>query len=155
LIRSLRAGLRSGRVVVRQPGWPDAATFPEETVMPKLLAIVLVLLALLCPVDPAVAQQDTTGRACPGIMLSLFEQRFPDQVQRYAFDHAMLEPFVQLWRSARRPDLPLSPERVTVYALPGLPYLIGYQHGDCVIAFLAIERQRLLQLLRPQIGWPV
>jgi hypothetical protein len=123
--------------------------------MLKLLAIVLVLMALLCPVDPAVAQQDTTRRACPGITLSLFEQRFPDQVQRYAFDQAMLDPFVELWRSARRPDLPLRPERVTVYALPGLPFLIGYQHGDCVIAFLAVERQRLLQLLRPQIGWSV
>ena len=123
--------------------------------MPKPLAMVLVLTALLCPIHPAVAQQDTTRRACPGITLSLFEQRFPDQVQRYAFDQAMLEPFVELWRSARRPDLPLRLERVTVYALPGLPFLIGYQHGDCVIAFLAVERQRLLQLLRPQIGWSV
>jgi len=124
--------------------------------MPKLPAILLVLLALLRPVDPAVAQQDATGgRACPGIMQSLFEQRFSNQVQRYAFDQAMLEPFVELWRSARRPDLPLRPERVTVYALPGLPFLVGYQHGDCVIAFLAVERQRLLQLLRPQIGWSV
>ena len=47
------------------------------------------------------------------------------------------------------------PEKVTVYALPGLPFLVGYQNGDCVIAFLAVERQRLLQLLRPQIGWSV
>jgi hypothetical protein len=88
-------------------------------------------------------------------MVSLFEQRVPDRIQRYAFDRAMLEPFVQLWHATRRPDLPLRPEKVTVYALPGLPFLVGYQTGDCVIAFLTIERQRLLQLLRPQIGWSV
>jgi hypothetical protein len=66
----------------------------------------------------------------------------------------MLEPFLQLWQAGHRPDLPLPLERVTVYALPGQPFLIGYQSGQCVIAFLAIDRQRLLKVLRPQIGWP-
>ena len=76
--------------------------------------------------------------------MSLFEQRFPQPVQRYAFDHAMLEPFVELWQSGQRPDLPLRPERVTVYALPGQPFLIGYQSGDCVIA---LPRGRAAALL--------
>lgn len=93
--------------------------------------------------------------ACPGIALDLFERRFPEQVRRYAFDHAMLEPFVDLWRSGRRPALPIRPERVTVYALPGQPYLVGYQNGKCVIAFLAVERGRLWRWLRPHLGWTV
>ncbi len=85
----------------------------------------------------------------------MFEQRIPDQVQRYEFDHAMLEPFVQLWHAAQRPDLPVRPERVTVYAVPGHPFLVGYENGDCMIAFLAVDRQRLLQWLRPRLGWSI
>ena len=123
--------------------------------MSRLLASALILLALLGPSDPATAKAVEASRACPGIAISLFEQRVPEEIHRYAFDRTMLEPFVQLWHAARRPDLPLRPERVTVYALPGQPFLIGYEHGDCVIAFLAVERQRLLQLLRPRIGWSV
>jgi hypothetical protein len=123
--------------------------------MSRLLASALVLSALLGPSDPATAKAVEASRACPGIAVSLFEQRVPEQIHRYAFDRTMLEPFVQLWRAARRPDLPLRPDRVTVYALPGQPFLIGYERGDCVIAFLAVERQRLLQLLRPRIGWSV
>ena len=122
--------------------------------MPRLLAGALLLLALLRPVDPAVAQA-TAARACPGVAASLFEQQFPGRVQRYAFDHAMLEPFVQLWHAAQRPDLPVRPERVTVYAVPGHPFLVGYQSGDCMIAVLAVERQRLLQWLRPRLGWAI
>ena len=123
--------------------------------MPNLRASALVLLALLCPVEPAVAQPAPATRACPGIAISRFEQRIPDQVQRYEFDHAMLEPFVELWHAARRPDLPVRPERVTVYAVPGRPFLIGYESGDCMLAFLAVERQRLLQWLRPRLGWSI
>jgi len=123
--------------------------------MSKLLASALVPLALLGLFSPAAAEPARASRACPGIEISLFEQRVPEQIHRYAFDRTMLEPFVQLWHATRRPDLPLRPEKVTVYALPGQPFLIGYQHGDCVMAFLAVERQRLLQLLRPRIGWSV
>ena len=53
------------------------------------------------------------------------------------------------------PDLPVRPERVTVYAVPGHPFLVGYQSGDCMIAFLAVDRQRLLQWLRPRLGWSI
>ncbi len=123
--------------------------------MPKMRASALVLLALLCPVDSAAAQPSTMVHACPGIAISSFEQRIPDQVQRYEFNHAMLEPFVQLWHAAQRPNLPVHPERVTVYAVPGRPYLVGYESGDCMIAFLAVERQRLLQWLRPRLGWSI
>jgi hypothetical protein len=123
--------------------------------MPKLLAFILPAVALLAFAGPANGGEVRPAHACPGIVTSLFEQRFPDQVQRYAFDDTMVEPFVELWASARRPALPLPTERVTVYSLPGRPFLVGYQHGDCVIAFLAIGRDQLLQLLRPRLGWPV
>jgi hypothetical protein len=122
--------------------------------MPKMLAIALALVALLRSTDVATAAQAPGRPGCPGIVASLFEARFPHPVERYAFDHARLEPFLQLWQSGHRPDLPLPLERVTVYALPGQPFLVGYQSGDCVIAFLAIDRQRLIKLLRPTIGWP-
>ncbi len=122
--------------------------------MPRLIVGAFMLAALLRPVDPVVAQA-TAARACPGIPASSFEQRFPDQVRRYEFDHALLEPFVQLWHAAQRPDLPERPERVTVYAVPGHPFLIGYQNGDCMIAFLAVDRERLLQWLRPRLGWSI
>jgi hypothetical protein len=119
--------------------------------MPRLRASALVLLALLCPVDPAVAEP-TSATACPGVAIAMFEQRIPDQARRYEFDRSMLEPFVQLWQAAQRPNLPVRPERVTVYAVPGHPFLVGYESGDCMIAFLAVERQRLLQWLRPRLG---
>jgi len=122
--------------------------------MSKTLAIALALAALLRPIEVTAAPEALTPTGCPGIVLSLFEARFPHPVERYAFDRGMLEPFLQLWQAGQRPDLPLPLERVTVYALPGQPLLVGYQSGDCLIAFLAIDRQRLLNLLRPRIGWP-
>lgn len=120
----------------------------------RMLAIAVALAALLHIAEVAAAPASPRGGVCPGIVQSLFDARFPHEVERYAFDHALLKPFLQLWQSGRRPDLPLPLERVTVYALPGQPFLVGYQSGDCVIAFLAIDRQRLMKLLRPQIGWP-
>jgi len=122
--------------------------------MPKMLALALTIVMLLHSGEVAAAPEAPVHAACPGIVQSVFEARFPHQVKRYAFDHGMLEPFLQLWQAGHRPDLPLPLERVTVYALPGQPFLIGYQSGQCVIAFLAIDRQRLLKVLRPQIGWP-
>lgn len=125
--------------------------------MPKLLASVAFVATLLLPLGPqaAQAQPATTARTCPGVALGSFEQRFPADVTRFAFEQAMLEPFLELWKSGRRPDLPVVPEKITVYALPGKPYLIGYLRGDCLIAFLSVERQRLWQWLRPRIGWAV
>jgi hypothetical protein len=121
--------------------------------MSKLLAGTLLASALLLAALPAGAEPTTAARACPGITVARFEQRFPQPVQRFAFEHALLDPFVELWRAGRRPTLPLPPERVTVYALPGKPLVIGYQSGDCVVGLLTVERQRLWQWLRPRIGW--
>ena len=122
--------------------------------MSKMLVLALTLVMLLHSGEVAAAAEAPVHPACPGIVRSAFEARFPRQVERYAFDQGMLEPFLQLWQAGHRPDLPLPLERVTVYALPGQPFLVGYQSGECVIAFLAIDRQRLLKVLRPQIGWP-
>jgi hypothetical protein len=137
--------------------------------MPKQLVYATILAAMIGACDPAFAQPEVgedppadsarpsvgVQRVCPGIDLALFERRFPNDVRRFGFDHAMLEPFVALWRSGRRPALPVAPERVTVYSLPDRPYLVGYQSGDCVIAFLAVERQQLWRWLRPHLGWTV
>ena len=122
--------------------------------MPKVLALAMTLVMLLYSGEVAAAPEARAHSACPGIVQSAFEARFPHQIERYAFDREMLEPFLQLWQAGHRPDLPLPLERVTVYALPGQPFLIGYQSGECVIAFLAVDRQRLLKVLRPRIGWP-
>lgn len=94
------------------------------------------------------------GKVCPGAAVASFERGFPEHVQRFDFEGAMLEPFVKLWRSARRPDLPVSPETVSVYALPGKPYVVGYEREGCLIAFLAVGRENLWKWLRPRVGWP-
>jgi hypothetical protein len=118
----------------------------------RFVSLVL-LSALTLAGEPALAATKAASSTCPGIAVALFEQKVSEKAQRFALDRAMVEPFVALWHAARRPAMPARPERVTVYALPGKPFLIGYQRGDCVIAFLSIDRQRLLQWLRPQIGW--
>ena len=123
--------------------------------MSKLLASTLLVSTLLFAAAPVRAEPEARARLCPGITVALFEQRFPKPVERFAFEHAMLDPFVELWRAAQRPALPVQPERVTVYALPGKPLVIGYQAGDCVIALLTVERQRFWQWLRPRFGWAV
>jgi hypothetical protein len=123
--------------------------------MSKLLASTLLVSTLLFAGAPARAEPEAGTRLCPGITVARFEQRFPQPVERFAFEQAMLDPFVELWRAAQRPALPVRPERVTVYALPGKPLVIGYQAGDCVIALLTVERQRFWQWLRPRFGWAV
>ena len=121
--------------------------------MSKLLAGTLLASTLLLAALPARGEPKTAADLCPGITVARFEQRFPQPVQRFDFEHALLDPFVELWRAGRRPTLPLPPERVSVYALPGKPLVIGYQSGDCVIGLLTVERQRLWQWLRPRVGW--
>jgi hypothetical protein len=123
--------------------------------MSKLLASTLLVSTVLFAAAPARAEPETGARFCPGITVARFEQRFPQPVERFAFEHAMLDPFVELWQAAQRPALPVRPERVTVYALPGKPLVIGYQAGDCVIALLTVERQRFWQWLRPWLGWAI
>ena len=121
--------------------------------MSKVLASTLLVSTLLLTALPARSQTEPAARLCPGLSVASFEQRFPQAVQRFAFEHALLDPFIELWRAERRPTLPMTPERVTVYDLPGKPLVIGYQSGDCVIALLTVGRQRLWQWLRPRVGW--
>jgi hypothetical protein len=122
--------------------------------MPRNVLILLSLLGMI--LAPATgAAEPTAAPACPGISADLFDRKIPQQVRRYAFDHGMLEPFVRLWRAGQRPDFPVRPEKVTVYDLTNRPVLIGYQSGDCMIAFLSVDRQRFFQWLRPQLGWSI
>ena len=116
---------------------------------------ILLISILLFAAAPVRAQSEAGARVCPGLSVARFEQRFPRPVERFAIEHAMLDPFVELWQSARRPALPVRPERVTVYVLPGKPLVIGYQSGDCVIGLLTVERQHFWEWLRPRFGWPV
>lgn len=122
--------------------------------MSKLFAAVLLTAAVVAGQAPAAAGQSIGDRVCPGAAMASFERGFPEHVQRFDFEGAMLEPFVKLWRSARRPDLPVSPETVSVYALPGKPYVVGYEREGCLIAFLAVGRENLWKWLRPRVGWP-
>jgi hypothetical protein len=128
--------------------------FSQETAMPRHALILLSLLVtILAPVSEAA--ESTAAPACPGISADLFDQRVPQQVRRYAFAAGMLEPFVRLWHAAERPEFPVRPEKVTIYDLPMRPLLIGYQSGDCMIAFLSVDRPRFLRWLRPQLGWSI
>jgi hypothetical protein len=121
----------------------------------KFPASILLIAILLFAAAPLRAQPETSARVCSGLSVARFEQRFPQPVERFAIEHAMLDPFVELWQSGRRPALPVRPERVTVYVLPGKPLVIGYQSGDCVIGLLTVERQHFWEWLRPRFGWPV
>lgn len=123
--------------------------------MPKLLATVLLLAIVLVPAARLDAEEATKGQVCPGIVVSLFEQRLPERVRRYPLEDALLKPFVALWQSGRRPRLPARPERVMIYSLPGQPLLIGYQRGTCMIATLFVDRERLWRWLGPRIGWAI
>jgi hypothetical protein len=123
--------------------------------MPKLLTIALLISITSIPTAWLAAEQGGAREICPGIAVASFEQRLPSRVRRYAFEHRLLKPFVELWHSGQRPALPARPERVMVYSMPGHPFLIGYQSGACVIASLSVERERLLQWLGPRIGWTI
>jgi len=123
--------------------------------MSKLIATALLISIVLMPTAKVAAEVKAESQICPGIAVARFEEQLPSRVRRYAFEHSLLKPFIELWRSGRRPNLPASPERVMVYSVPGQPFLIGYQSGACVIASLAVERERLWQWLGPRIGWTV
>jgi hypothetical protein len=123
--------------------------------MPKLLAIALLIAITSIPTARLAAEHEAAREICPGIAVALFEQRLPSRVRRYAFEHRLLKPFLELWQSGRRPALPARPERVMVYSMPGQPFLVGYQSGACVIASLSVDRERLWQWLGPRIGWTI
>jgi len=123
--------------------------------MPKFLTIALLISITSIPTARLAAEQKVAGEVCPGIAVTLFERRLPSRVRRYPFEHGLLKPFVDLWRSGQRPALPAMPERVMVYSVPGYPFLIGYQSGACMIASLSVDRERLLRWLGPRIGWTI
>ena len=123
--------------------------------MSKLVASTLLVSTLLSAAAPARSQPEPGPRLCPGLTVARLEQRFPKPVERFALEQAMLDPFLELWKSGQRPALPVRPESVTVYALPGKPLVVGFVSGECVIAVLTVERQRLWQWLRPRLGWSV
>lgn len=118
----------------------------------RLQAATLVLFAAWPDALPAAMPGAQPG--CRGVATATFEQRFPNQVRHFDFEHEMVEPFVKIWRAGRRPALPALPERVRVYALPKRPYLVGFQRDGCVIALLTVERRALWRWLRPRRGWP-
>jgi hypothetical protein len=102
------------------------------------------------PLDPG---RDDEAGVCARSAVTPFERRLPEQVRRFVFDGAMLEPFLRLWQSGDRPELPMSPESVIVYAAPGRPYVVGYERQGCMIALLAVQYQELWHWLRPSVGW--
>ena len=121
--------------------------------MPRLAMVTL--LAALTTSDALPARQEATPPelSCSGLPISLFESRFPATIKRLTFRDTMLETFLDLWKAGSRPDLPKRPERVVVYALPGLPLIVGYQEKHCVIAYLAIDSAVLWRWLRHHLGW--
>jgi hypothetical protein len=123
--------------------------------MCKLLVAALLMGTAVAAVHPVMAEAGTQVEPCAGAPVHPFERRLSEQVRRFAFDGAMLEPFLRLWQSGDRPDLPMSPESVIVYAVPGKPYVVGYERQGCLIAFLAVPHQELGHWLRSSVGWLV
>ena len=123
--------------------------------MPRMVTVTF-LVVILIHAYPTIAEElDANMSSCSGLPINHFESRFPPAVKKLAFDHSMLEPFVELWRAGARPDLPRRPERVIIYALPNLPLVIGYQERDCIIAYLTVDSDILWRWLRPRLGWNV
>jgi hypothetical protein len=103
--------------------------------------------------SPVVPAPDHEVEVCAGSAVTPFERSLPERVRRFVFDGALLEPFLRLWQSGDRPELPMSPESVIVYAAPGRPYVVGYERHGCMIALLAVQYRELWHWLRPSVGW--
>ena len=71
--------------------------------MSKFTASILLISTLLFAAAPVRAQPETGARVCPGLSVARFEQRFPQPVERFAIEHAMLDPFVELWQCGPAP----------------------------------------------------
>lgn len=119
-------------------------------------AMILLFAALLTS-KSAIAQAPATSESssCPGLPVSLFESRFPTEFKRLAMTDDLVEPFVEFWKAGSRPDFPRRPERVVLYALPGLPLIIGYQERHCIIGYLAVDSAVLWRWLQRHLGWMV
>lgn len=121
--------------------------------MSRLLMIALLAALMIPKVLLANTEATSDAASCPGLPISLFESRFPPKFKRLTFGDAMMDTFVELWKAGARPELPKQPERVVIYALPGLPMIIGYQERHCVIAYLAIDSTVLWRWLGQHLGW--
>lgn len=123
--------------------------------MPRLMTVAFLILLMTSENATAQEAPKTQSSSCPGLPVSHFESRFPEKIKRLTFDDTMLQTLVDLWKAGARPDLPKPPERVVIYALPGLPLIIGYQERHCIIAYLAIDSDDLRRWLRHRLGWKV
>lgn len=123
--------------------------------MPRLLMVAILTAALTSHAAALQTDAETDVLSCTGLPISHFESRFPTKVKRITFADTMLDTFVELWQAGSRPDLPKRPERVIIYALPGLPLIIGYQEQHCIIAYLAVDSAVLWQWLHSRLGWTV
>ncbi len=123
--------------------------------MSRLVMVALVAAILIARPTMAETGIEDTGSSCPGLSVGHFEDRFPDQVRRLTLNDAMLHTFIELWNAGARPALPAQPERIVIYALPGLPLIIGYQKRHCIIAYLAVDSTVLWRWLGPRLGWRV
>ena len=121
--------------------------------MPRIVMVAFLITMTTSEGAFAQNEMESESSSCPGLPISQFESRFPKKIKRLTFDSAMLETFVELWKAGARPGLPKTPERVVIYALPGLPLIIGYQERNCIIAYLAIESEVLWRWLHHRIGW--
>lgn len=120
--------------------------------MPRTLVAALCIALTLTASD---ARANTPARAmCPGMRADLIEQKLSREIRRFAFEGQMLTPFLELWRAGRRPVFSAQPERVNVWAVPKHPYIVGFERSGCILAFLKVDRRKLWQALRVQIGWP-
>ncbi len=123
--------------------------------MSKFMTVAFLFFVMTSEISNAQEELKPEHSSCPGLPVSHFESRFPDKIKRLTFDDSMLETFVELWKAGARPDLPKPPERVVIYALPGLPLIIGYQERNCIIAYLTIDSEVLKRWLYLHLGWNV
>ena len=123
--------------------------------MPRLVMVAFLTVALTSKAAIVDANTPSQAASCPGLPVGQFESRFPAKAKRLTFNNAMLETFVELWKAGSRPDLPRRPERIVIYSLPGLPLIIGYQEGHCIIAYLAVNSADLWRWLHRHLGWNV
>ena len=119
---------------------------------PRTLIVLLAVIAALCSDAKATEPQDA---ACLGIPVTVFDSRLPANVGRVSFEQPMIGPFVEFWNAETRPDLPFRPERVTLYAPPGIKLMIGFERRSCVFAVLAVDGVLLWRWLQPRIGWQI
>jgi hypothetical protein len=117
-----------------------------------ILAASHVVTAICC--TGAAAAEPESFR-CVGLSVGEFERSLPADIGRVSFEQPMIGPFVDFWNADARPDLPFRPERVTLYAPPGINLMIGFERRRCVFAVLTVDGALLWRWLQPRIGWQI